>query len=51
MYDRLVSGGVLMIDDYAYWQGSRQATDEFLDRTGARLLMIRMGSGRVAVKP
>ena len=51
MWDRLVSGGVLMIDDYTYWQGSRQATDEFLDRTGARLLMIRMGSGRVAVKP
>lgn len=51
MYDRLVPGGVLMIDDYAYWQGSRLATDEFLQRSGARLLMLRMGSGRVAVKP
>jgi hypothetical protein len=51
MYDRLVSGGVLLIDDYGYWQGSRRATDEFLDRTGARLLLIRTGSGRVAVKP
>jgi O-methyltransferase len=51
MYDRLVSGGVLMIDDYGYWQGSRQATDEFLERTGERLLLIRTGSGRVAVKP
>lgn len=50
-YDRLVSGGVLMIDDYGHWQGSRRATDEFLERTRARLLMIRMGSGRVAVKP
>lgn len=51
MYDRLVSGGVLMIDDYGHWQGSRVATDEFLERTGARLLLVRMGSGRVAVKP
>lgn len=51
MYNRLVSGGVLMIDDYGYWQGSRKATDEFVDRIGKRLLLLRMGSGRVAVKP
>jgi hypothetical protein len=51
MYDLLVPGGVLMIDDYGWWQGSRQATDEFLERTGAKLLLVRMGSGRVAVKP
>jgi O-methyltransferase len=51
LYPRLVSGGVLIIDDYGFWQGSRQATHEFLDRTGERLLLIRMNSGRVAVKP
>lgn len=51
MYDRLVPGGVLMLDDYGWWQGSRQATDEFLERTGEPLLLLRMGSGRVAVKP
>lgn len=51
LYPRLVSGGVLMIDDYGFWQGSREATDEFLERTGERLLLIRMDSGRVAVKP
>jgi O-methyltransferase len=50
-YDRLVSGGVLMIDDYGWWQGSRTATDEFLERTGAKLLLLRMASGRVAIKP
>jgi hypothetical protein len=50
MYDRLVPGGVLMIDDYGWWQGSRRATDEFLERTGEPLLLLRMGSGRVAVK-
>ncbi|WP_375501443.1 TylF/MycF/NovP-related O-methyltransferase [uncultured Jatrophihabitans sp.] len=51
MYDRLVSGGVLVIDDYGHWQGSRKATDEFLERTGERLLLVRTGSGRIAVKP
>lgn len=51
MYDLLVPGGVLMIDDYGWWQGSRQATDEFLDRTAEKLLLLRTGSGRTAVKP
>jgi hypothetical protein len=51
LYPRLSSGGVLLIDDYGYWQGSRQAVDEFIARTGARLLLHRMSSGRVAVKP
>jgi len=51
LYPRLSSGGVLLIDDYGYWQGSRQAVDEFIERTGARLLLQRMSSGRVAVKP
>jgi O-methyltransferase len=51
LYPRLVSGGVLFIDDYGYWQGSRLATDEFLGRTKERLFLVRTGSGRVAVKP
>lgn len=51
LYSRLVSGGVLLIDDYGYWQGSRQAVDEFLEETGAQLLLLRMDEGRIAVKP
>lgn len=51
LYPRLVSGGVLIIDDYGYWQGSRKATDEFLADTGARLLLNRISGGRMAVKP
>ncbi|WP_405677871.1 TylF/MycF family methyltransferase [Streptomyces sp. NBC_01511] len=51
LYPRLASGGVLLIDDYGYWQGSRQAVDEFLEKTGERLLMLRMDEGRIAVKP
>ncbi|MGH8823985.1 MAG: TylF/MycF/NovP-related O-methyltransferase [Jiangellaceae bacterium] len=51
LYGRLVSGGVLIIDDYGWWQGSRDATEEFLRRTDERLLLVRAGSGRIAVKP
>jgi O-methyltransferase len=51
LYDRVPSGGVIVIDDYGFWQGARQAVDEFLDRTGARLLLVPMASGRIAVKP
>jgi len=51
LYPRLVSGGVLIIDDYGTWQGSQQATDEFLEKTGVRLLMVRAGRGRIAIKP
>lgn len=51
LYPRLVSGGVLLLDDYGWWKGSRTATQEFLAETGERLLLIRMATGRVAVKP
>jgi O-methyltransferase len=51
LYGRLASGGVLLLDDYGHWQGARQAVDEFLTETGARLMLAPMGSGRIAVKP
>lgn len=50
LYPRLATGGVLIVDDYGYWRGSRQATDEyFSDRP---LLLNRIDdTGRVAIKP
>jgi hypothetical protein len=51
LYDRVVPGGVVIIDDYDYWEGSRKAVDEFVAATGAKLLLAPMGSGRIAVKP
>ena len=51
LYDRLSSGGILIIDDYGTFQGSRQAVDEFVAETGARLLLLPIGPGRIAVKP
>jgi O-methyltransferase len=51
LYPRLSPGGVLILDDYGYWEGAREAVDEFLAETGERLLLTRMASGRLAVKP
>jgi O-methyltransferase len=31
LYPRLVSGGVLILDDYGFWQGARKAVDEFFE--------------------
>ena len=51
LYDRLSPGGVLIIDDYGYFEGSRIATDEFLEKTGEKLLLLPINSGRIAIKP
>jgi hypothetical protein len=51
LYHRLAPGGVLIIDDYGTWQGSKDATDEFLAATGEPLLLLRAGQGRIAIKP
>ena len=39
LYPRLSSGGVLILDDYGWWEGARQAVDEFLAEHGARELV------------
>lgn len=51
LYPRLASGGVLLLDDYGWWDGAKRAVDEWLEESGERLLLLRMGGGRVAVKP
>jgi predicted O-methyltransferase YrrM len=51
LYHRLAPGGVLIIDDYGKWQGSKDATDEFLAGTGEPLLLLRTATGRIGVRP
>lgn len=51
LYDRLVPGGVLIIDDYGSWEGSKLATDEFMATLDQPPLLIRAGTGRIGVKP
>ena len=52
LYPRLVPGGVLIVDDYAYWEGARQAVDEYISEHGLPLLLNRIDyTARLALKP
>jgi O-methyltransferase len=52
LYPRLTSGGVLILDDYGYWQGARRAVDEYIAGHDLRLLLNRIdNTARIAVKP
>ena len=50
LYPRLVPGGVIIIDDYGYWRGSRQAVDEFFGPQRPLLSSVD-AECRVGVKP
>jgi O-methyltransferase len=52
LFPRLVQGGVLIVDDYGWWEGSRQAVDEYLHEHGLHLLLNRIDScgTRMAIK-
>jgi O-methyltransferase len=52
LYPRLSAGGVLIIDDYGHWRGSRKAVDEYFAEQNIRVLLNRVDyTGRIAVKP
>lgn len=52
LYPRLAPGGVLIIDDYGYWQGARKAVDEYFAEHDTNIFFARVDStARVATKP
>jgi len=53
LYPRLVPGGVLIVDDYGWWRGARQATDEYFAEHPPEPFLVRIDheGRRVAVKP
>ena len=52
LYPRLAPGGVLIIDDYGFWEGARRAVDEFFESHGISILLNRLDhTGRIAIKP
>ena len=52
LYGRLVRGGVIIVDDYGLFEGSRRATDEFLASLQSPPLLNRIDRGVWAgVKP
>ena len=51
LYPLLVSGGVLIIDDYGHFHGAKKAVDEYFKSIGEEPLMHRIDySGRMIIK-
>lgn len=51
LFPKLVSGGVLIIDDYNYWSGSKKAVNEYFEKNNLKLkLKNRTGSGAFMIK-
>jgi O-methyltransferase len=52
LYPKLNKSGVLIIDDYGYWKGSRKAVDEYLEANNISIMLNRIDdTGRAAIKP
>jgi len=51
LWPRLVSGGILILDDYGHWDGARRAVDEYF-KNELNLLMVPIagGGGRIILK-
>jgi O-methyltransferase len=48
LYPRLQQGGVLIIDDYHWWRGSKEAVDEYIRTNKLSLYLCPIGGGAVA---
>lgn len=42
LFPRISDGGVLIVDDYGYWKGSRRAVDEYMSSLGRKLFLHRI---------
>lgn len=51
LFPRLAKNGVLIIDDYGFWKGSRKAVDEYFAGLNMPVLLNRMDdTGRICIK-
>lgn len=53
LFPRLSKGGVLIIDDYENWKGSREATDQYFTERGVSMCLKEVGDtgARMGIKP
>jgi O-methyltransferase len=45
LYPLLVSGGILILDDYGFWAGARRAVDEYFDKIGLEIKLNVVNDG------
>nr|MBV6630674.1 class I SAM-dependent methyltransferase [Oceanococcus sp. HetDA_MAG_MS8] len=51
LYPRLAHGGVLILDDYGHWHGSKQAVDEYFSQYAEPVLLTRIDyAARLVIK-
>lgn len=53
LYPKLTTGGILLLDDYYNWLGSKDAVDEYIAAHSIRILLMTLGGGGAVagVKP
>lgn len=52
LYPRLLKGGIIIIDDYGHWKGSKKAVDEYLNKNNINVFLHRIDyTARLFVKP
>jgi hypothetical protein len=48
LYDNVVSGGVIIFDDYYHWDGQRRATDDFFVSRNISYNFVDIGNDKTA---
>ena len=48
MYDNVVSGGVIIFDDYYHWNGQRKATDDFFTSINMKYDFVNLHNGKTS---
>ena len=51
LYDLVVPNGIIIIDDYGHWSGSKKAVNEFIEKRKLKIFLNRIDyTGRLAIK-
>jgi predicted kinase len=51
LYPLLTVNGFLIVDDYGYWKGAREAVDKYFEENGVKIFMNRLdNSARGGIK-
>jgi O-methyltransferase len=50
LFPLIEKGGVLIIDDYGIWEGSRKAVNQYIKENNIKILLNKVDSGAICVK-